>query len=489
MAIGKKVALVVGTCTYHDMSFAKLAAPAHDVRGLAEALRDPAVGGFDDVRELVDRSSRDVLMEISNVFADREKDDLVVVYISGHGYKDRGRLYFVFSDTLRHRLNATAVAADFLKQEMEQSAARRQVLILDCCHAGAFSQGMKSGAGLGDKAGALEELGGDESGKIVLTASDAIQYAYEGDAVSGEAQHSVFTKHLLEGLRTGAADMDGDGSISVDELFDYVRQKVREERPAQKPQRSAAGESGDVFIARSQNIKPAALSSDLLEATRSRDRYVVMGSIDELVRLLSDDDPRMAAAARLRLGEMVNEDHFRSVLVKVEEALRGSAPGARAGRAAPEVGVRAAPKTGPATSAIVALANPPIAAPVTGWASPGVPVVPVVAGLERRTTAVLDGWTGLITFQLDGQSVEAAFPPLGFVTVKYAGHQVSSKIFYANIRSTHKFIGSRAGAVTRYVITFGKVTKAFELSSRSMKITRDGVQVYEDDGRPGLKKS
>jgi uncharacterized caspase-like protein len=362
--MGKRIALVIGTCTYEDPQFAALGAPVHDVRGLAGTLRDPSVGGFDEVHELVDRTARDVQMEISNVFADRERDDLVVVYLSGHGYKDRGKLFFVCKDTRRNRLNATGVPSDYLKQEMESSAARRQVLILDCCHSGAFSAGMKGGGTVGDKAGAIDELGGDESGKIVLTASDAIQYAYEGDAVTGQAQNSVFTKHLLEGLRTGAADMDGDGSISVDELFDYVRQKVRQERPDQRPQRSATAESGDVFIARSPYVKPAELAKELVEATRSKDRLTVTGSIDDLRRLLLDPDPRMVAAARQRLQEMLLEDNFRSVLDKVQEALD-----------AVQVNVVVKPKaarvrTGPAGPGSAGFEPPAVAPESSPWSAP-----------------------------------------------------------------------------------------------------------------------
>ena len=43
----------------------------------------------------------------------------------------------------------------------------------------------------------------------MLTASDATQYSFEGDKLLGSGSASVFTRHLVEGLRTGAADQDG----------------------------------------------------------------------------------------------------------------------------------------------------------------------------------------------------------------------------------------------------------------------------------------
>jgi hypothetical protein len=65
-----------------------------------------------------------------------------------------------------------------------------------------------------DLAGRLEGRG-----RIVLTASGAMEHAFEDAALSqAEGQPSVFTRALVQGLQTGDADRDGDGHISVDEL-------------------------------------------------------------------------------------------------------------------------------------------------------------------------------------------------------------------------------------------------------------------------------
>jgi uncharacterized caspase-like protein len=44
-------------------------------------------------------------------------------------------------------LTGTAVPASFLTEEMDASRSRRQVLILDCCHSGAFARGAKGTVG------------------------------------------------------------------------------------------------------------------------------------------------------------------------------------------------------------------------------------------------------------------------------------------------------------------------------------------------------
>ena len=56
---------------------------------------------------------------------------------------------------------------------------------------------------------------------MILTASDANEVSMEKD----ELNHGVFTYYLLEGLR-GKADADGDGVITLDEVYKYVSMKV-----------------------------------------------------------------------------------------------------------------------------------------------------------------------------------------------------------------------------------------------------------------------
>ena len=43
---------------------------------------------------------------------------------------------------------------------------------------------------------------------MVLTASNAMEYAYEGEELHGQGSPSVFTAALVRGLRTGEADLD-----------------------------------------------------------------------------------------------------------------------------------------------------------------------------------------------------------------------------------------------------------------------------------------
>ena len=75
-------------------------------------------------------------------------------------------------------------------------------------------------------------------GMVILTASDAYEYAYEENDASEVGDNALpfssFTQALLLGLSSGEADLDGDGRIAVDELF-HARKVLSETNSAQHP--------------------------------------------------------------------------------------------------------------------------------------------------------------------------------------------------------------------------------------------------------------
>src|SRR5688500_6114569 len=112
MGMGQRLALVIGTSAYDDPGLARLVAPQADMDGLAAILRAPEVGGFDGVTTLLDQPAGAVHRAVARLFAGKKRDDLLVLYFSGHGVLDaRGHLYLATSDTERPFLSATAVAA------------------------------------------------------------------------------------------------------------------------------------------------------------------------------------------------------------------------------------------------------------------------------------------------------------------------------------------------------------------------------------------
>ncbi|NUT50489.1 MAG: caspase family protein, partial [Saccharothrix sp.] len=243
-------ALLVATGEYEDVRLSRLRAPGQDVERLAAVLEDPDVGGFTSVEVLRDRTDQEIRRAVEDLLVPRDPDDLVLLYFSCHGLTtSTRRLYFAAANTDQDRPAGTAVARSFLNDQLEDCRAGGRVLVLDCCFSGAFVEGFKAaGASVLD-----DEVG---TGYVVLTASNAYEYAFEQDSLSLDAPvASLFTDVLIEGLSGGAADLDGDGWVDVDELFRYAQGEVRVRRPDQTPQFFAHGSSRPLRIARAGGVR------------------------------------------------------------------------------------------------------------------------------------------------------------------------------------------------------------------------------------------
>jgi hypothetical protein len=195
---------------------------------------------------------------------------------------------------------------------MRDSRSRSIVLLLDCCYGGAFAQGVKVRA-----AGDVNVLDSFPQGRwggrgpAVITASNAMEYAFEGDRLADD-QHqrpSVFTSALVEGLATGDADRDEDGLVSLNELYDYVFDKVREQNPHQTPSRQVELE-GELYLARSRRrrIRPAAIPADLQAAMTDPNMYTRRGAVHELQSRLASEDLPVAAGAYEALAGIARTD-------------------------------------------------------------------------------------------------------------------------------------------------------------------------------------
>ncbi|MFD1147796.1 caspase family protein, partial [Saccharothrix hoggarensis] len=237
-------ALLVATGEYEDVRLSRLRAPEQDVERLAAVLEDPDVGGFTTVEVLRDRADHEIRRAVEDVLSERAAEDFVLLYFSCHGLTTPARrLYFAAANTVPDRPAGTAIPRSFLNEQLEDCRASGRLLLLDCCFSGAFVEGFKA-----DGMTVLDDVG---TGYVVMTASNAYEYAFEQDSLSLDAPRaSLFTDVLIEGLAGGDADLDGDGWVDVDELFKYVRDEVRDRRPDQTPQYFAHGSSKPLRIAR-----------------------------------------------------------------------------------------------------------------------------------------------------------------------------------------------------------------------------------------------
>jgi hypothetical protein len=307
---GKRSALVVANDAYKDPKLRRLRAPAADAEELARVLNDPEIGGF-EVEVSSNEPEHVVRRRLAAFFQDRGLDDLLVLHLSCHGLKDDdGNLYFATSDTEVAHLDATSLPSEFVNRQMTRSRSRRIVLLLDCCYSGAFASGMLSRAG--DRVDIKERF--DGRGRVVLTASSAMEYSFEGDELSGAGNPSVFTSALVRGLETGEADRDRDGWISVEELYDYAYDQVRAVTPSQTPGKWTFDVQGELYLARSSltaTQEPIELPGALQSAIQSPFAYVRAGAVEELAGFLRGADAALAGPAREALERLTEDDSRR----------------------------------------------------------------------------------------------------------------------------------------------------------------------------------
>lgn len=317
-----KYALIIANTEYTDSGLSQLTAPGMDAKEFARVLDSRDICAFDDVIVLFNEHASRVSETIDYFLSNRKPSDLLMLYFSGHGVRDEyGSLYLAVKNTNRARLRSTAIKSDFIREAMDQSRSKRQVLILDCCNSGAFAQGTK--AEVGGSVGTASAFEGTGYGRVVLTASDSTQFAWEGDKVTGDMENSLFTNFLVKGLE-GEADANGDGRITIDELYDYAYEQIINITPKQTPGKWSYKQQGEIILRqniRVEDTRPVPLPDDLITAINSSFPYVREGAVSQLESLLRGKNLSLARSARLALERIALEDDSRRVADTAQKVL------------------------------------------------------------------------------------------------------------------------------------------------------------------------
>jgi hypothetical protein len=309
-------ALVIGVSQYQHIRPLPHVADAEDLAGV---LRDPAACGYDPANVTLLQESEAtrarILDELDRLGRRARPEATALVYFSGHGGRspEGADSYLMPIDGAwgtEARLEATAISSQRFSDKLGAIAARRLLVVLDCCHAAGLAQAKdvvsEWVAGLADDA--LGRLAAGR-GRVVMAAARGDGAAY----VLGGARHGLFTEHLIAGLR-GAAGR-ADGFVRVLDLYDHVQRNVVARQPAQRPVLKTELED-NFAVALSQGGRPvldapatSSLAYDVLvvHAPDDRDRAWAMST---LVRLLEERGVRVCVEGRdavlgqTRLGEL-----------------------------------------------------------------------------------------------------------------------------------------------------------------------------------------
>lgn len=296
----QRIALLIANGEYNDPKFTPLVTPVNDVENLAKVLADPHIGNF-ETKLLINQTTSVIRREIEVFYRGKLRDDTLLLYYSGHGYRDDyNDLFFLTKDTESGLFSSTGIDANFVRNQIDKSNSQRKLIILDCCYSGAFTPGSKS---VNTKVDTREPFEGNGYGRIVLSASSSTEYAWEGSKLVGDTKLSRFTQFLVDGLKTGTADTDGDGEISVDELYQYIfKCVITGEGIKQTPQIAEQKVEGRIVIAYNPNQRKSAIvkPKPFSELT-TRDKRWLLDLENEIHRWIVDqEEPVSVVASHIR---------------------------------------------------------------------------------------------------------------------------------------------------------------------------------------------
>ena len=221
-------AVIIGISDYQDDRIPDLRFTENDAQGLYDVLTDPAYGGIppEHIKLLLHKNAT-----VSNIKsaigtwlrAQVGEDDTVLIYYAGHGAPEGNETYWVTYEANIDDLYATALSNNEVSDMLTRIQSKRMITFLDACYSAATVKRTRGTRGMPIEI-PWEKFQGE--GRITITASNGKQESLEDE----EYQHGVFTYHLLEGLKgkaDGSAGTERDGVVDVDEIWNYVRERVK----------------------------------------------------------------------------------------------------------------------------------------------------------------------------------------------------------------------------------------------------------------------
>lgn len=235
--------MAVGVNDYADGRL-KLKYAANDARAFGEAMRKAGTGLFKSV-EVVTLLDADVtgpkLDAAFEALAQKvQPQDVFLFFLAGHGKTVEGKYYFIPQDFRfegEDPFRDHGIDQDRWQEWAARVRAKKSVLIYDTCESGSLTGTRSVDAAMAQSA-AVERLT-RAMGRTVLSASTD-----DAPALEGYRGHGVMTWAMLDAM--GSADTNGNATIEVTELANYLDLKVPEISAAafgmrQVPQMSIKG--------------------------------------------------------------------------------------------------------------------------------------------------------------------------------------------------------------------------------------------------------
>ncbi|MBK8953966.1 MAG: caspase family protein [Saprospiraceae bacterium] len=209
-------AVIIGIARYEHMPVLKYS--DDDAYKIYAFLKSPEGGALKDqqVKVLIDEDANRnaILTALNQVFLRADENDVVMLYYSGHGLE--GTFLPIDYDGIQNILKH-----DEVKDIINKSRAKNKICFIDACHSGSVLA--QKGSFSSSLMHFYEDLAQSKGGTAFVMSSKSKEYSLE----DGGLRQGVFSHFLIRGLK-GEADSDGDETIVLKELFEYIYKNVRE---------------------------------------------------------------------------------------------------------------------------------------------------------------------------------------------------------------------------------------------------------------------
>lgn len=215
-------AVIIGAAVYQN--YRSLSFTDDDAYRIYSFFKSPEGGAIPDSRLtlLVDEMANydQINTAIARTLEQADDNDMVVIYLSGHGIKGA----FLPTDFDENGLEDRRIYYDRLVETLADSRAKHKLLVADVCHAGSLEESYLASRGSveDDITNYYSKLDGSNGGTALILSSSTDEVSVEHRKI----RQGVFSYYWLQGIK-GSADRDGDSFVSITELFEYTRDNVR----------------------------------------------------------------------------------------------------------------------------------------------------------------------------------------------------------------------------------------------------------------------
>ncbi|WP_258542678.1 caspase family protein [Parvicella tangerina] len=243
--------VAIGAGSYQDEQF-NLKYAAKDAQDFANTLTETSRYGEVHKKVIVNEAfTVDKMEEIKSFLAPAKINDEIILFIAGHGVLDENLDYYLATHDMNFsNPSENGLSYDKLEAVLDGVKPLKKTLMLDACHSGeidkeevelmaanntevgnvqfrAVGHKVTQRKGMQNVSELTKSMFNDlrvGTGATIISAAGGMEFAME----RGDLKNGLFTYCFIDGIRSGAADLNKDGEIWLKEMQEYLQDKVSE---------------------------------------------------------------------------------------------------------------------------------------------------------------------------------------------------------------------------------------------------------------------